>query len=146
LSDTLPDKIVHIDVLRINHAVGKRCKCKVRGFVVDEENKEVTCNKCGARVDPFEAMADLATHYDKLGKQVDELYAQRKQLSEYKPHLLVVRELEKRYRGKTELPTCPHCRRGFYIEEITHWTNRRFEEHRRFEEQQESEAKAKGLK
>lgn len=129
--DELPDKLINLEVLRINRDVTKICRCYDRGFVVDTQNGMVTCNKCGAWVDPFEAITELARHRERIKDENRRLLEERKQIVNYKPHMLTFRNLEKHYRNKEMLPVCPHCHRGFYFEEITSWTNREYEERRR---------------
>lgn len=101
---------------------------------MDTKNRCVNCGYCGALIDPYEAMEYLATKYEKFEQQTKALLEQRKQIAAYEPHLLVIRELERGYRGKKMLPCCPHCNKGIYIEEIKSWVGRGYEEHRRFEE------------
>lgn len=134
MSDKLPDKVIDLKVLRINRNIGKRCKCLDKTFVVDPDNREVHCSKCGSKVDPFDAMYYLAANHEQLMDEVKRLLEQRREILNYKPWLLEVRELERRYRGKKMLPCCPHCGRGFYLNELTHWRSREYEEQiRRFE-------------
>jgi predicted molibdopterin-dependent oxidoreductase YjgC len=134
--DGLPENIVHIDVLRINRGIEKRCKCKDKTFIVDTQNRCVNCGSCGALIDPYEAIEYLATYWERVEQQTEALLEQRRQIANYKPHLVVMRELERRYRGKKMLPCCPHCGRGFYFEEIKSWVGRGYEEHRRFMEKE----------
>jgi PHP family Zn ribbon phosphoesterase len=130
--DGLPENIVTIDALRINRNIEKRCKCENRTFVVDANNRSVHCGECGARVEPYDALYELATFYERLEEQVRRLLEQRRQILNYKPHLVVIRELEQRYRGKNYLPTCPHCDQAFYLEDLlsTMWVNREWYERR----------------
>ncbi|QDX93172.1 hypothetical protein EEL30_13165 [Brevibacillus laterosporus] len=111
----LPGKIVDIDVLRINRNSNKRCQCTEKTFVIDPQNRAINCGRCGAPVDPYEAMYYLATEQEQLRDQVLNLLEQRKQIVNYKPHMLAFRDLERQSRGKKMLPTCPHCHRGFSL-------------------------------
>jgi hypothetical protein len=133
VTDKLPEKIIKIETLRINRDIYKRCRCAYweRKYEVDPQNREVTCKKCGSRVDPFDAIYDMAKHYERLEEEVQRLLEQRKEIINYKPHMIVFRNLESNYRGKKMLPSCPHCHRGFFFEEIVNWTNREIEERRR---------------
>ncbi|SRR5690625_3220450 len=126
----LPDKVVDIDQIRINRGIEKICKCDDRRFVVDTQNRRVTCGDCGAVVDGYDAMYELAMYGEKLKQQVDNLLEQRKQIANYKPWLVTIRNLEKKYRGRKMLPNCPACSEPFYLEELTHWTGKPFAEAR----------------
>lgn len=132
-TDKLPNKVVELEVLRINRNIDKRCKCYrwERNFTIDTTNKKVYCRCCGAEVDPYEALEDIAEYYERLQNHTKMLLEQRKQIDSYKPWMVVFRDLERQYREKKMLPVCPHCDRAFYFEEISQWTNRELEEKRR---------------
>ena len=140
MDDKLPDKIIDLEILRINRNIDKQCKCNrwERNFTVDTTNKKVYCS-CGAEVDPYDAIYDIAYRRDRLNEEVKRLLEQRKEIVEYKPWLLVFRDLESRYRTKRMLPACPHCGRGFYFEEIRCWVNRRLEDLRRGKEDKDGQ-------
>jgi len=132
LSEKLPDKIIPISTLRINRDKNKKCTCRNRKFEIDTQNKEILCQECGAIVHPYDALFDIAMHYERLEEEVSNLLAVRKQIVDYKPHLLVMRELEKIYMGGRMLPCCPHCHNGIYAKELlVHHVSKRHEEQRR---------------
>lgn len=124
MTDKLPENIINIEMLRINRNIGKRCKCIEKKFTVDANNRFVYCRECGALVDPYEAIEYLARHYEQLEEETKFLLEQRREIVNYKPHMVVFRNLERDYRGKKKLPCCPKCGEGFYFEEITNWVNR----------------------
>ena len=136
MSDKLPDKVIPISTLRINRDKNKKCTCRNRKFEIDTQNREISCQECGAVVDPYDALFDIASHYERFGKEVDNLLTQRKQILDYKPHLLVMRELEKIYMGGKMLPCCPHCSRGIYAKELlVASTSKQYENRRRLKEE-----------
>lgn len=114
----LPDKIIGLDQLRINRGIRKICKCDNRKFVIDTTNRRVTCSSCGAIIDPYEAIVDIASQHEEFNRQVEHLLDQRIELEKYKPHLWVIKSLESSYRGRKMLPCCPRCNGPFYDEEI----------------------------
>jgi hypothetical protein len=134
----LPDKVVSINSLRIVRDKKKKCTCGgyggYRAFEIDTKNKEVLCVKCGAVVQPYDAICELADYYERLQADVKSLLEQRKQILNYKPHLLDIRKLERTYRGGTMLPACPHCGRGIQANEFNVSVNKEMElERRKFE-------------
>jgi len=130
MTDKLPDKIIGIDQLKINRGINKFCTCHNRRFMIDPKNRRVTCQGCGSGVDPYDAMYEIARKGEKLQEQVQSLLEQRKQIQNYKPWLVTIKNLEKQYRGKKMLPTCPSCEEPFYLEELTYWTNAKLAEGR----------------
>lgn len=130
----LPDKVKRLDVLKIEYGKKKLCQCTELRLEIDYQNKLIYCRDCGAIIDPFEAMCKLAEHWDTIGDQIDRLLAQRKEIVNYKPWLLVFRDLESQYRSKQMIPNCPNCHTPFFFEEINRWSNRKMEEVRRTKE------------
>ena len=135
--DKLPDNVIPITTLRINYDKKKKCTCRDTKFEVDYQNKEVICTECGSVVQPFDAICKLAQHYDRVQAEVRNLLDQRKQILNWKPWLLPVRDIERIYRGGDMLPCCPHCGRGILAGEMTSATNKQIElERRKFEKKQ----------
>lgn len=126
--DRLPDKVKRIDVLRVEYGKRKLCECFNPHYEIDHQNRLVHCTDCGAIVDPFEALEKIARHYERIGEQVETLLEQRREIANYKPHLVVIKELERRYRAQhfSMVPCCPHCGEPFDLPELTHWANRKF--------------------
>ena len=126
MTDKLPDKVKRIDVLRVEYKHKKLCQCvRTPSYEIDVVNRLVYCQVCGAIVDPFEALKRVASHYGGLGDQVEQLLNQAREIDSYKPHLRVIKKLEKSYRGDM-VPCCPKCEQPFDLAEITAWRNRRF--------------------
>ncbi|WP_449355653.1 hypothetical protein ACUL41_07935 [Virgibacillus natechei] len=126
MTNQLPNKIIRMDQIRINRGMEKVCKCKKRKYMLDTRNRRVMCSSCGAIMDPYDAMYDMASRWEQMNQQVDYMLEQRKQIINYKPWLRAIRYLEKQYRGKKMIPECPRCNIPFYLEELNSWTGREF--------------------
>lgn len=129
MSDGLPEKIVRFDMLKLERGRKKLCTCFYPHYEIDERNRLIYCTDCGALVDPFEAIVKVASAYERDSKFVEQLLEQRKQIENYHPRRLVIKELEKRYeRDSNLIPTCPHCHQPFDLEELRGvvWVGRRF--------------------
>ena len=136
--DQLPENIVQIDALRITRAIGKRCKCTrhYKRYTVDPDNREVTCSDCGAVVDAFDAMLNMAEGRTALHEQTRALWAQRHALETWKPHLTAMKRLNDhfaRQATRNMVPCCPHCGRGIEYAELGTgtWVDRGYEKLRR---------------
>lgn len=139
--EELPDKIIGLDQIRISRGLEKIFKCKDRKFVIDTTNRRITCNSCGAGIDPYDAMLELSYRREEYNQQMERLLEQRKQIVNYKPHLVVIKKLEKQYRGRKMIPNCPRCHEPFYLEELVHWTGKPYADARikKFKESQKEE-------
>lgn len=127
----LPNKVNRIDILRVDYGKRKLCECKNPHYVIDYENRIVTCEDCRAVVEPFEALYELAKHYDRLGNQVQSLLEQKTEIVNYKPHLVIIKNVEKMYRSNnySMVPVCPNCGDAFDLKDLTSWRNRKFLKH-----------------
>lgn len=114
----LPENVIPITAIRINHNKDKKCTCRNRCFEVDTQNKEILCAECGAVVPPYDAMLDIAFDVNTMNMEVESLREQRMKLLNWKPHLIALRKLERIYRSGSMLPSCPHCGRGIEAQEL----------------------------
>lgn len=130
MDEKLPEKVIGLDLIRISRGLGKICKCDKRKFVIDTDNRRVNCSSCGAIVDPFEAMLEMAGRHEDYNRQVEHLLEQKKQIADYKPWLKVIKNLESQYRGRKMIPVCPRCSEPFYLEELTRWMGKPYAEAR----------------
>ena len=122
--DKLPENIKRIDILKIEYAIEKLCKCRFPKYTIDYQNRLVYCQDCGAIIDPFDALKKLAQHYDRVNEQVRGLLNQAKEIQKYKPHIKVIKSLESSYRSGKMVPNCPHCHKAFDLKDLTGWSNR----------------------
>lgn len=125
------NKIVSIDVLRINYSRDKICKCydyykNKPSYEIDMKNRLVYCNKCHVIVDAFDALYNISKDIDRINGEVHQAIRYKKELEEYKPYLKEARRYEKMMREKYMLPVCPNCREAFEWNQITSMTNKKF--------------------
>lgn len=121
------ENVIHLDTLRLERNKPRKCTCDPnnRRFVIDTTNKQVECG-CGLRVDPYEAIEDLAKRHKRLNEQQDQMYAQREQWMKEKPWSVLFKRLEQTYKKGTMLPTCPECGNTFDYKDIKAHTNAHF--------------------
>ena len=127
----LPDKIVRFDTLKIEYGKAKMCKCHEPHYEIDYQNRLVYCEDCGAIVDPFEALVHIANNTERWSRYTEQLLEQRRQIKNYHPRRVVIKELEKRYVSADLadlIPKCPRCGKAFELEELIHcaWVNRNY--------------------
>lgn len=119
------DKLIQLDFIRVERNKPRKCTCEFRKYSVDTVNREITC-ECGMVVDPFEAMLDMANHYDRLNYKHRLLGEQRKQWFKEKPHSVLFKSLEQSYRRGKMLPCCPTCDQLFDFKDVTSFGNAEF--------------------
>ena len=127
----LPENILRYDIIKVDRQRKKLCQCHLRHtphYLIDSQNRIVECEDCGAIIDPFEAMFRLALSNERQDDYWETVLEQRRQISNYKPHLVIIKELERTYRAQnfSMVPCCPRCDQPFDLPEITHWRNRVF--------------------
>lgn len=126
--DKLPDKVIDFTAIQRGRTQRDVCNCGSSArYIIDEVNKTVHCANCGARVEPFQALLEFTDRQSAFQRQTRKLHEQRKEIMNYKPHRVVIKELEKKYnkstRGKANLgtkiyPMCPCCNEPFDLSEI----------------------------
>lgn len=126
----LPDKIVRLDVLRVERGLRKQCICPLPHYEIDAQNRLVYCSDCGAIVDPYDALNKMAYRYEQVDEHTQYLLEERRKINDYKPRLVVIKKLEQKYRGPNHsmIPTCPRCKAAFDLAELlaVPWVNRIF--------------------
>lgn len=127
----LPKNIVRFDAIRVEYGKSKMCNCIEPHYEIDYQNRLVYCIDCGAIVDPLEALVHIAKDTQRWEKYLEELLTARRQIANYHPRHVVLKELEKLYISsrRYELePTCPHCQCVFCLEDLLHvgWVNKKF--------------------
>ena len=137
--EALSDKITDIEMIRIRRNMRKICSCQNPQYEVDVNNRAVWCRVCGAWIDPFEAILDIAKNREKLVEEtnyliekhkeayqkIQELNSEIEMLVKKRARLKVFKSLEQEYRNDM-LPHCPKCDEIFQFEKITGWTNRKY--------------------
>lgn len=116
--EQLPAQVIRIDVLRNFHNREKLCRCVYPKYEIDTANRLVYCVDCNAIVDAFDALRSICRRWEYVQSQLDTAHRQAKELSEYKPYLRAIKELESKQRGKM-MPTCPHCKLPVDIVELS---------------------------
>jgi hypothetical protein len=137
--DKLPDNVIQLTTLKINHTKNKRCTCyesyshphKWPSYEIDTQNREIICQHCKAVVEPFEALLKISRRDEKLIQDTEYLLKQARELANYKPWLRSIKSIESNVRNGEMIPCCPHCHQGILLEELNSYTNKARELERR---------------
>lgn len=122
----MENKIVQIDVLKLEYGYQKICKCEKNHYEIDVKNRLIRCTDCGAIIDPFEALMKIANYFDNVNEQVQSCYRKINELNSYKPYLREAKRYEAMMRKKDMLPICPKCGELFEWRELNSMGNKIF--------------------
>lgn len=114
----MEQKIIDMDVLRINKNCRKICKCQKPHFEIDVVNRAVQCKDCGAYIDPFEALRRLADRGEELSEYQRRAIEKCKFYSDEANREIgrmcknrKFKDMERSYLKDGLHPVCPHCDR-----------------------------------
>lgn len=119
-------KIVNIAPIITTRNRERVCKCydlyydaKYPSFEFDKVNREMYCRHCGALVDPFFAMEMMAKYWERIEQWEQDKRREIAEMQSYKPWRRAMKSIEQHIGRKGEmLPSCPHCKKGFRLEEV----------------------------
>lgn len=126
--EKLPPKVIEFDAIKKERLNKDGCQCGYQAqYLVDEANMIVKCQRCDARVEPFQALLVITERASRYNQQIKKMHEQREAIQSYKPHRVILKKLEQQYnkssRGKVNLgtklyPCCPSCKEPFELDEI----------------------------
>jgi ribosomal protein S27E len=109
--------VVNIDDVRITRTrmgYDRRDECKHRKLTFDEHGEIVTCDDCHKQVTAFWVVTMLAEVY---AKALEKVASDQRRLNEAKAKdisLLAAQKVEKAWRSRSMVPTCPHCHEAIF--------------------------------
>lgn len=118
-------KIINIFPAIIERNRQKICQCKNPTYVIDETNHIVSCKECGAILDPWAVLFEIAQRWEQIAKDT----------AREKERLKFWREEERkiiRFRGVQDItrkyrqgmwPVCPECKQVFDPGEVSGFVN-----------------------
>ena len=113
------NNIINLNPVIIDRKRERNCQCEHPQYSIDVTNREVRCTQCGNYVDPIDALMYLAEEWEQIEKWEERQKEIVRQLSKYKPWKKGLKRLEENIGRKGDkLPICPHCGKGFHLEEI----------------------------
>lgn len=119
----MTDNVVNIGDLRIRHLEKKKPwdkgkdRCKHYNLTFDDNGSIVTCDDCSMQVSPYWALQMMSDHYDQAMKALERARAVHKHELSGELHLIAAKKVEKAWRSRNMVPTCPHCSRGILPED-----------------------------
>jgi hypothetical protein len=116
------DKIINLDMLRIQRGTKEVCRCIGEPhYIIDPDCRKIFCGKCGAEVDPFDAMHKLSMIGRQYIETLNRLKEEIREAEKKHRRTNLFRELEGWYYKKM-YPECPHCHVPIRFEDLTSFT------------------------
>lgn len=119
--------IVSFTLFKVERGREKICRCNPPHYIIDEVNRIVTCEDCGATIDPIEALLTLCNYTKNLeeyqSEAIEKINAYRKMADEeWKRRMKnrVFKEMDKYYQQEL-YPVCPECSKQFDPIKISQW-------------------------
>lgn len=108
--------------------LGKLCTCKNRTVIIDEKNRRLECSECGAPIDPYKFIGELALKEHLLWQHLKALREEIETLEKWKLNNRMGQTLRHvaSYLRRNMIPLCPHCREPFELEQIKSWTSKEY--------------------
>jgi hypothetical protein len=93
--------------------------CQHLQTVLDRAAGTVACRDCGAFLSAFHVLTQVANEENRWHARVKAMRAEVAELKAWSPFLKAVKHQEGMWRGKRQLPCCPHCGTGLWATELT---------------------------
>lgn len=108
--------VIHIDEMRLTkqhrHRFGRDAGCKHLHLTMDDEGDIVKCDDCGMQVSAFWALKMLSEFYERAMSKLASRERSQAVVEQKTIHLKAAQAVEKAWRSRTMVPTCPHCGEG----------------------------------
>lgn len=112
------DAIISLEAWRHLKRPQGSAVCQHSRTVIDEQAGTVTCRDCDATLSAFWVLGRIAREENRVFHRIYTLRQEAADLEKWVPFLKAQRTLERRWRGRSMLPTCPFCRHGLWPEDL----------------------------
>lgn len=113
---TDPSAVVSLEGFRKRRE--KKDACQHERYILDTECGTVECADCGAIVSAFHALKKIAFHESQAFRKLSGMRKEIAEIMGRRSWLKAVQELDRLWRGKRMLPSCPHCKQGLFAEDF----------------------------
>jgi hypothetical protein len=91
--------------------------CPHKKLELDAQGDIVTCLDCKKQVSAFWALIMLVEQYRSARDRLIHEHEVLQQARSENLHLIAARKVDKAWRSRTMVPTCPHCHKGIFAED-----------------------------
>jgi len=86
--------------------------CQHKQFELDDNGEVVMCLLCGKQISAFFALRLLTQDWGRIAADIQTRQARVAEEKAKHIHLIAAREVERAWRDRRHVPTCPHCGEG----------------------------------
>lgn len=105
-------KIIDFEQARISHKRRSEDACQHKHICIDPDNETVECTDCGKGISPFYALNMMMSYWANIDSKYRMRIEEANSIKEGKRLLKATQRVDKAWRSRKMLPTCPHCHRG----------------------------------
>ena len=113
----MPDNVIHIGDYRFTHKrdlLPQKDACEHINTTLDDNGELVLCNDCGAHLSAYWVLKRMLSEYSRGANRLRNATNDLNSLREKNISLLSARKVEKTWRNRTMIPSCPHCHAGIF--------------------------------
>lgn len=103
--------------LTVEYNRRKICRCEKKHYLLDFQNRLVYCKTCGAIIDPFDALMNMAKNAERIEKSIGFWKHLAKEEEKSYNRFRGVNDITKKHRMGL-VPVCPHCKEPVEPEDI----------------------------
>lgn len=89
-------------------------ECAHKHLTLNDTGDVVSCTDCKTQVSPYWALTMLADEYARQWKKLQDGKMALEEAKTKDIHLLAAQVVEKAWRSRSMVPSCPHCHRGIF--------------------------------
>ncbi|MHB9879148.1 hypothetical protein ACSMXM_05740 [Pacificimonas sp. ICDLI1SI03] len=116
---TMGVNVVDIGDLRVARGMTRRPQttCRHRKLVYDNRERRIWCSDCETNVEAFDAFERIAENFDNAHRKADRLLKEAHEASKFALISRAAKTIDKEWRSRKMVPTCPHCSAGLWPED-----------------------------
>lgn len=112
--------VINIKKYFVRKRLEKVCNCSNRTILYDPINRTLECQECGAILDPYCVIEELATAESLYYSKIESLKEIKSDLEKWLANNRMGQALRTiaQYIRNGQIPCCPHCDKPFNLEDL----------------------------
>lgn len=110
----MTDNVVKIADLQFSRKAWSAKECPHKNISLDRHGGSVKCLDCNDSLSPFWVLSELVAKHEAALLYLERAKKEVSELQEKNLSLKAAKIVEKAWRSKTMVPTCPHCTKAIF--------------------------------